>query len=147
MDRIIGIAEAAKIRGQSREGIQKAVVTGRLCGVLLSGKGWMLSERQVRGQSFDRKSFERLCSRYCSVPDACNIVWKTDAAVMRDLRSGRIEGFKVNSKCWAVLKSSAEAEFKDYLENQHGRVGRKRDIGFTRSPRDLRKTVLKRRSR
>ena len=146
MDRIIGIAEAAKIRGQSREGILKAVRSGRLYAVSLSGKGLMLSERQVSGKPFCQKAFGRMCSKYCSVPDACNIVFKVDSAVIRDLRSGRIEGFQINSKCWAVLRSSAEAEFRDYLENQANRVGRKRDVGATRSPRDLRKTVLKRRA-
>jgi len=147
MDRIIGIAEAAQIRRMSREGILKAIRSGRLHAVTLSGKGLMLSERQVRGQSFSVKAFGRMCSKYCSVPDACNIVFKVDSAVIRDLRSGKIEGFQINSKCWAVLKSSAEAEFRDYLENQKNRVGRKRDVGATRSPRDLRrKTVLKRRA-
>lgn len=146
-DRIVSVVEAAKARGLTREAIMKAIKTGRLYGHLLSGKGYLLSARQVEGKPFDQKAFERLCRQYISVPEACNVCWKTDAAIMRDLRSGKIKGLRVNPKCWAVLKSSAEEEFRDYQENEKGRVGRKRDIGFTRSPRDLRKKALKKKGR
>jgi len=138
-DRIVSINEAAKMRGQSKEAIVKAIRTGRLHAHQLSGKGYMLSERQVLGKSFDEPEFRKLCQQYVSVPDACNIVWKTDAAVMRDLRKGVIKGFKLNNKCWAVLRTSAEQEFQDYLESNKGRVGRKREVGATRSPRDIRR--------
>lgn len=143
-DTIISVSEAARLRGMSREGIMKAIQTGRLTSHLLSGKGHMLSERQVTGKSFDEAEFRKLCKLYISVPEACNIVWKTDAAVMRDLRKGVIKGFKLNTKCWAVLRSSAEEEFREYLESNKGRAGRKRSIGETRSPRDIRKKPLKR---
>jgi hypothetical protein len=134
-DRIVSINEAAKLRGQSKEGIVKAIHTGRLYSYQLSGKGHMLSARQVLGKTFDEVVFKKLCQQYVSVPEACNIVWKTDAAVMRDLRKGVIKGFKLNHKCWVVLRSSAEQEFRDYLEAHKGRVGRKRSIGEDRSPR------------
>jgi hypothetical protein len=134
-DRIVSINEAAKLRGQSKEGIVKAIHTGRLYSYQLSGKGHMLSARQVLGKTFDEVAFKKLCQQYVSVPEACNIVWKTDAAVMRDLRKGVIKGFKLNHKCWVVLRSSAEQEFRDYLEAHKGRVGRKRSIGEDRSPR------------
>jgi len=146
-DRIVSVVEAASVRGVSREAIMKAIKTGRLYGHLLSGKGYLLSARQVEGKTFDRPAFEKLCRQYISVPEACNIVWKTDAAVMRDLRSGKIKGLRVNPKCWAVLKSSAEEEFRDYEENEKHRVGRKRTVGATRSPRDIRKKSLKRKGR
>jgi hypothetical protein len=142
-DRIVSVQEAARLRGITREGVMKAIQTGRLASHLLSGKGYLLSERQVLGKKFDEAEFRRLCRLYVSVPEACNICWKTDAAIMRDLRRGTIVGFKVNAKCWAVLRSSAEEEFRDYLESHKGRAGRKRDIGTSRSPRDIRKKPLK----
>lgn len=134
-DRIVSMNEAAKLRGQTKEAIVKAIASGRLYSYQLSGKGHMLSERQVLGKPFDQSAFQKLCSQYISVPQACNIVWKTDAAVMRDLRKGVIKGFKLNHKCWVVLRSSAEQEFQDYLEANKGRVGRKRAVGEDRSPR------------
>lgn len=145
-DTIISVSEAARLRGMSREGIMKAIQTGRLTSHLLSGKGHMLSESQVLGKKFDPADFRKLCRLYISVPEACNICWKTDAAIMRDLRRGTIKGFKVNQKCWAVLRSSAEEEFREYLESHKGRAGRKREVGSSRSPRDLRKKPLKKRS-
>lgn len=144
-DRIVSVGEAAEIRGVSEEAIIKAISTGRLESRKLSDKGLMLSFRQVSGKPFVKSEFQKMCDRYCSVPEACNICWKTDAAVMRDLRSGRISGFRLNPKCWAVLRSSAEQEFRDYLEENAGRVGRKRSVGESRSPRDLRKKSLKKR--
>ncbi len=144
-DRIVSIGEAAALRGLTEEAIIKAIASGRLFVHQLSGKGYMLSERQVLGRSFDKQEFQRMCRQYVSVPEACNIVWKTDAAVMRDIRKGRIKGFRLNSRCWAVLKASAEDEFRDYLENGRRRVGRPRAVGETRSPRDLRRKILRKR--
>lgn len=143
-DRIVSVAEAAKIRQQTHEGIMKAVATGRLHFHRFSTKGFMLSERQVRGLDFSRAEFERLCGLYVSVPDACNICCKTDASIIRDLKSGKLKGFRLNNRSWAVLRSSAEAEFEEYLQNHKSRVGRKRDVGKSRSPRDLRKKTTKR---
>jgi hypothetical protein len=142
-DSIISVSQAAAIRKFSDEGIIKAITSGRLECVKLSGKGYMLSERQVRGLSFNKKEFLALCSRYVSVPEACNIVWKTDAAVIRDIKSGRLSGFRLNPRCWAVLKRSAEDEFHEYLTARKQSAGRPRTVGGSRSPRDLRKKPLK----
>lgn len=139
MHRPISVGEAAVIRGITQVGILKAIKTGRLIGVPLSGKGIMLCREQVEGKRFSESEFRRLCGRYISVPDACEICHKTDAAVQRDLRAGVIDGFRLNAKAWAVLRSSAEKEFRDYLERSSSIAGRKRDLGASRSPRVLRK--------
>jgi hypothetical protein len=99
----------------------------------------MLCREQVEGKKFSEPEFRKLCGRYVSVPEACEICHKTDAAIIRDLKSGVIDGFRLNKRAWAVLRSSAEKEFRDYLANSKGRVGRKRDLGGSRSPRSLRK--------
>lgn len=135
----VSVGEAASIRGLSEEAIIKAIRTGRLVAVQLNARGWMLCREQVEGRKFSEPEFRKLCGRYVSVPEACEICHKTDAAIIRDLKSGVIDGFKLNDKAWAVLKSSAEKEFRDYLANSKGRVGRKRDLGGSRSPRSLRK--------
>jgi hypothetical protein len=137
--RPISVAEAATLKKQSQEAILKATRTGRLIHHQLSGKGLMLCREQVLGKDFDERAWRAECRRYVSVPDACDICRKTDAAVIRDLAAGRISGFKLNPKAWAVLRESAEQEFRDYLARSASTSGRKRDLISSRSPRSLRK--------
>jgi hypothetical protein len=147
--RPISVAEAAALKKQSAEAILKAIRTGRLIHHELSNKGFMLCREQVLGRVFDERAWRAECRRYISVPDACDVCRKTDAAVIRDLAAGRISGFKLNPKAWAVLASSAEQEFRDYLTRAASTVGRKRDLSSSRSPRSLRrgKSLTAKRSR
>jgi hypothetical protein len=139
--RPISIEEAAKAMGMTKSGVVKAISSKRLVAVPLSGRGMMLSWEQCHGKKFSEPEFRKLCQRYIAVPDACDIVRKTDAMVMRDLRSGRIKGFKLNGRAWAVERRSAEEEWKDYLANPN-RVGQPRQTGISRSPRVIRKKSL-----
>jgi hypothetical protein len=139
--RPISIEEAAKATGLTKSGVVKAISSKRLVVVPLSGRGLMLCLEQCKGQSFDAAAFRKLCKKWICVPEACDIVCKTDASVMRDLRSGKIKGFKLNGRAWAVEKASAEEEFRDYLANP-GRRGQPRQIGTSRSPRVIRKKSL-----
>lgn len=138
MHRPISVAEAAKIRKVTEVAILKAIRTGRLIAVALSGRGIMLCHEQVSRRPFNEREWRKLCDQYVSVPDACEIVHKTDAAVHRDLRAGVIDGFRLNGKAWAVRRSSAEQEFRDYLARAASTPGRKRDLGGAKSPRALR---------
>lgn len=131
------------IRGVSEVAILKAVKTGRLLAVALSERGLMLSKEQVSGGVFSEREWRKLCDQYVSVPDACEIVHKTDAAVHRDLRDGVIDGFRLNGKAWAVRRSSAEQEFRDYLARAASTPGRKRDLGEAKSPRAIRRKKRK----
>lgn len=140
--RPISIIEAAEAMGLTKSGIVKAINTKRLVAVPLSGRGLMLSYEQCHGRKFSEPDFRKLCQRYIAVPEACDIVHKTDAMVMRDLRSGRIKGFKLNGRAWAVERRSAEEEFRDYLANPNRR-GQPRQIGVSRSPRVIRKKALR----
>ena len=137
--RPISVAEAAALRKQSAEAILKAIATGRLIHHELSKKGFMLCREQVLGRDFDERAWRAECKKYISVPDACDVCRKTDAAVIRDLAAGRISGFRLNPKAWAVLRSSAEQEFRDYLARSASTCGRKRDLSSSRSPRSLRR--------
>jgi len=140
--RPISIEEASKLSGLTKSGVIKAISSKRLVAVALNEKGLMLSREQVAGEPFSEADFRKLCRRYVSVPEACDIVVKTDAMVMRDLRSGKIKGFKLNGKAWAVEKASAEQEFREYLASPRGR-GQPRRIGESRSPRVIGKKTKK----
>lgn len=143
MHRPVSVVEAAAIRGVTEAAILKAIRTGRLEAVLLSGMGHMLCREQVEGKKFSAAAFKKMCANYVSVPDACEICHVTDAAVMRWLRKGTLDGFRLNGKAWAVLRSSAEKEFRDYLARPSHIAGRKRDLGAPKSPRVLRKRLPK----
>jgi len=88
--------EAAKLAGVTRNAILKRISTGTLMAVQLNGKAWMVCREDVARRKFSESEFRKLCGQYISVPQACDIVYKTDASVIRDLRSGRLSGFRLN---------------------------------------------------
>jgi excisionase family DNA binding protein len=142
MERPISVDEAAELLGLSRSGVMEAIRTGRLVAILINGRALALCREQVLGKPFSEPEFRRLCGRYVSVPDACEIMRKTDAAVIRDLNRGRVDGFRLNGRAWAVDKRSAEREFAEYLRSDRGR-GQPRRLSESRSPRVLRKPKRK----
>lgn len=146
--RPISVQEAAAIRGVTEPGIIMAIRRGTLAAVKLSDKGWLLSEAQVRGKKFDLDAFLDECANWICVPEACEIVCKTDAMVIRDLKSGVIRGFRLNQKAWAVDRRSAEREIADYMATMHERTGRPRDLsGRAFSPRVLKPARAKARKK
>ena len=138
--RPISVNEAASVAGVSVSAVLKRIRAGQAVAVSLSGKGWMLCHEQMSGQPYSEAAFRRLCRKYVSVPEACQIVKKTDASVIRDLRSGRLSGFRLNAKAWAVDKASAERDFREYLSGaSEGRAGRKRDLHAEHHPTRLKR--------
>jgi excisionase family DNA binding protein len=63
---------------------------------------------------------------YVSVPVASEVLGCTDAWVLRLLREGALEGFKLNGRAWAVKRTSLEKNLKEYLTRDPSRAGRKR---------------------
>lgn len=148
--RPISVNEAAKVGGITVSAVIKRIRTGHALAVGLSGKGWMLCREQFEGRAFSEAAFLRLCQRYVSVPDACGIVCKTDASVIRDLKSGKLDGFRLNAKAWAVLRSSAEQDIREYLSGKRsGLPGRRRNIGAEHHPSRLKekRSLARRKSR
>ena len=133
---VISVEEAAELRKVTREAIAKAVRVGRYVAYPLSHRGLMLSRDQILGKKISEDDFFRNCQKWVCVPDACEIMRVTDAAVIRKIKSGVVHGFRLNGKSWAVLRASAEREYRDYLRDNVGRAGRKRHDG-SRSPRTL----------
>ncbi len=136
--RPISVNEAAEAAGITVSAVLKRIRTGHAVCISLSGKGWMLCREQFEGKAFSEAAFIRLCQRYVSVPEACGIVRKTDASVIRDLKSGKLDGFRLNAKAWAVLRSSAEQDIREYLSGKRsGLPGRRRNIGADHHPTRL----------
>jgi len=138
--RPISVNEAADVAGLSVSSILKRIRTGQAVCVSLSNKGWMLCREQMAGQPYSDAAFLRLCRRYVSVPEACRIVKKTDASVIRDLKSGKLSGFRLNEKAWAVDRASAERDIAEYLASGgEGRLGRKRNLHAEHHPTRLKR--------
>lgn len=138
--RPISVNEAAEVAGISVSATLKRIRTGQAVAVSLSGKGWLLCREQFEGKKFSESAFRKLCSKYVSVPEACGIVCKTDASVVRDLKSGKLEGFRLNQKAWAVLRSSAEKDIREYLSGvRRGLPGRHRNLYAEHHPTRLKR--------
>lgn len=138
--RPISVNEASDVAGVSVSAILKRIRLGQVVAVSLSGKGWLLCREQFEGKKFSESDFRKLCSRYVSVPEACGIVCKTDASVVRDLKSGKLDGFRLNQKAWAVLRSSAEKDIREYLSGvRSGLPGRRRNLSADHHPTRLKR--------
>lgn len=63
---------------------------------------------------------------YVSVPKAAEMMGCTDVWVIRLLKAGQLEGFRLSGRAWAVKRSSVERNVQDYLERDPALAGRKR---------------------
>jgi excisionase family DNA binding protein len=63
---------------------------------------------------------------YVSVPVAAELLGCTDVWVLKLLKEGTLEGFRLNGRAWAVKRSSLEKNLKEYLTRDPSKAGRKR---------------------
>jgi hypothetical protein len=63
---------------------------------------------------------------WISVPVAAEMLGCTDVWVIKMLRSGTLEGFRLNGRAWAVSRNSVVANLKEYLHRDPTLSGRKR---------------------
>lgn len=134
MKRPISVQEAATILGISRVAVMKRIARGTLLALPLSSKGLMVCHESVTGEPHSPAEFERLCKKYISVPEACEIVCVTDGMVCRMLADGRLKGFRLNENAWAVEKKSAEDNIREYMRAGSA-GGRPRDLGKSHRPK------------
>lgn len=140
MKRPISVQEAASLLGISEVAVLKRIAKGTLVARQLSGKGLLVCRESVNGIAVDPEEFKALCSKWVSVPQACEIVCVTDGMIGRMLMDGRLEGFRLNAKAWAVSKASCEKNIAEYLASPT-HSGRPRDLNGSRSPKKRSKKI------
>jgi excisionase family DNA binding protein len=62
-----------------------------------------------------------------SVPEAASLMGCSDVWVIRLIRSGALEGFKLSGRAWAVSRKSVEKSIEEYEHRAPSRSGRKRE--------------------
>jgi excisionase family DNA binding protein len=62
-----------------------------------------------------------------SVPEAASLMGCSDVWVIRMIRSGALEGFKLSGRAWAVSRKSVENSVAEYQDRDPTRSGRKRE--------------------
>lgn len=127
MKQPISVGQAAEILGISAVAVFKRIRAGTVLAVPLSGKGLLVCHESVLGRRVDPDAFREECRQWVSVPQACRIVCVTDAMVGRMLLDGRLKGFRLNAKAWAVSLASCEKNIADYLADPPS-YGRRRRI-------------------
>lgn len=63
---------------------------------------------------------------WVSVPVAAEMLGCTDVWVVKMIRNGTLEGFKLSERAWAVKRSSVEKNLRDYLSRDPSQAGRPR---------------------
>lgn len=134
MKRPISVQEAAAALGISQVAVLKRVARGTLLAKQLSGKGYLICRESIDGQKVDPSAFAKACDQWVSVPQACEIVCVTDGMIGRMLADGRLSGFRLNAKAWAVSRSSCERNIREYLSSPQG-GGRPRNLTGSRAPK------------
>lgn len=134
MNRPISVQEAATILGISEVAVLKRIGQGSLVAKKLSGKAYLISRESVQGRRVDAEAFLASCRKWVSVPEACEIVCVTDGMIARMLADGRLNGFRLNERAWAVSRESCERNIAEYLANPNT-GGRPRLIGASRAPK------------
>lgn len=133
--RPISVNEAAELLGITPNAILKKIHTGKILAKKLSNKGFMVSRESTLGKEVSEAQFEKECSRYISVPEACDIVCVTDGMIGRMLKDGRLNGFRLNDKAWAVERKSAEENYKEAISRRSNLRGHPRKFGEARRPK------------
>ncbi len=62
-----------------------------------------------------------------SVPEAASLLGCSDVWVIKMLRSGGLEGFKLSGRAWAISRKSVETNIDEYQQRDPSRPGRKRE--------------------
>jgi len=132
---IISVSEAAELLDITPNAILKKVHSGKLLARKLSDKGLMISRDSTLGKEVSQARFDKECDRYCSVPEACDIVCVTDGMIGRMLKDGRLNGFRLNDKAWAVERASAEANYREAISRRSALRGHPRKFGEARRPK------------
>jgi excisionase family DNA binding protein len=63
---------------------------------------------------------------YVSVPVAAEMLGCTDVWVLRLLKAGNLEGFRLSGRAWAVSRASVKRNLKEYFDRDPTLSGRKR---------------------
>lgn len=66
--------------------------------------------------------------RFISVPQAAELLGVSDVWVLKLLKSGELQGFRLSGRAWAVSEDSVEKNLREYLERDPSRAGRRRAI-------------------
>ena len=63
---------------------------------------------------------------FISVPVAAEMLGCTDVWVLRLLKTGELEGFRLSGRAWAVSRKSATQNLAAYLRRDQNKAGRPR---------------------
>ena len=135
MKQPISVQDAADLLEISEVAVMKRIAKGTLLASQLSGKGYLVCRESVEGIAADPAEFARECSRWVSVPQACEIVCVTDGRIGRMLADGTLDGFRLNAKAWAVSRESCEKNIAEYLANGSRTAGRPRVLTGQHAPK------------
>lgn len=63
---------------------------------------------------------------WVSVPRAAEMLGCSEVWVVKLIRNGTLDGFKLSERAWAVRRASVEKNLKEYLSRDPSVAGRKR---------------------
>ena len=68
---------------------------------------------------------------WVSVPRAAEILGCTDTWVIKLIRNGSLDGFRLSGRAWAVSRASIQKNLDEYLKRDPALSGRKRSkLGY-----------------
>lgn len=64
---------------------------------------------------------------FLSVPEAASLLGCSDVWVIKMVRAGGLDGFKLSGRAWAISRKSVEKSIEEYQQRDPSRAGRKRE--------------------
>jgi hypothetical protein len=65
-------------------------------------------------------------TEWISVPVAAELLGCTDVWVIKLIRNGRLDAFRLSAKAWAVSRKSVQKNLEEYLNRDPAVAGRRR---------------------
>ena len=110
----MSVPEAAKVLKITSNGVVARIMAGTLLAKQFNGRAWMLSRRSVEGKPVIKSEWKRICDRYLTVPEVCEVLGVTDSYVVRLISRGILPAIRLNGKAWAVDAKATKANAKEY---------------------------------
>lgn len=116
---LVSVPRAAELAGVTPATILNRITRGEIVATRFSGKAIVVSARSVCGHVVDRDQFLRVVDSLATVEQACRLLGVSEAYVPKLVSRGRLHGFKLNGKVWAIHRDSVEQSARQYDPTHH----------------------------
>jgi hypothetical protein len=138
---LVGVRDAAAIAGVTTSGLKNRIARGMVVGVRFNERAFVVSALSAGGCQIDRVAFDQSISKLATVEEACRQLGVCEARVPRLVRQGRLDGFLVNPRTWAITRESIDRNASEYDPSSAKGTPRRPGLPGRRRPKKPRRST------